>query len=258
VDQNLRCIGCGDKFHRANSLIHHLEYGECSVISASQFQGHVVHKMLITKLLEGGDTYERFQQKQANFEASQDCEEEGGISLLDDDDAFDEVKFEAIKPDTVLETPLSVINAGPYPPLPSHKSDLASSLGGMSLHGDSETSIVLNSLLLPPVVAASPTGSIHRDAAYESRGSTAASSSHQVKVWGSRKGKTASSTLFPDAQLTSAPAEFSIAAHDDAMAQAHGLNIMRTRFWDPLSNDFNPDRFYDAILNKYHCPFVCE
>jgi hypothetical protein len=226
--------------------------------------------MLVTQLLAGGDTYERFQHKQAKFEASLDCEEGGGVSLLDDGDTFNEVDYEAIKPDTVLETPLSVVNAGPYPPLPSQmasvksiESDLhlASSLGGLSLHEDSEISTAVNSPLLSPVAAAFPPSSGHSDAAHESftTGSTNASgSSHQPKVWGSRKGKTASSTLFPDAQLTPGSAEFSIAAHDDAIEQAYGLNIMRNRFWDPLSSDFNAERFYDAIVNKYHCPFVCE
>jgi hypothetical protein len=237
-----------------------LEYGNCKVISASEFQGHIVHKMLITQLLAGGDIHDRFEQKQAQFEASQDFEEKGGVSLLDDSDAFDEVNYKAIKPDTVIETPLSVINAGPYPRLlsqmasaNSNQPDLASSLGGLFLLEDSETPTAVNSPLLSSVAA--------NDAAHGSSttGSTTAfGSSHQPKVWGSRKGKTASNTLFPDAQLTPVPAEFSIVAHDDAMEQAHGLNIMRKRFWDPLSTDFNPDRFYDAIVNKYHCPFVCE
>jgi hypothetical protein len=36
------------------------------------------------------------------------------------------------------------------------------------------------------------------------------------------------------------------------------LNIMRDRFWDPLSSDWNPERFYDSVVNKYFCPFPCE
>jgi hypothetical protein len=85
-----------------------------------------------------------------------------------------------------------------------------------------------------------------------------ASTARQSKVWGSRKGKSSSSVLFPNANPTPPPSEFSIAAHDDRMEKEHGINIMRTRFWDPVSPDWNPERFFDSIINKYHCPFVCE
>jgi hypothetical protein len=217
-------------------------------------------------LLQGGATYERFQQKQAKYEAALDCEEEGGVNILDDD-VFDEVEFEAIKPDTPPDTPLSITNAGPFPPLPSQmqsgssvQSDLASTLGSMSLSGGLDTSTVVNSPVISPVTASLHANSVQSTAAHETSiaGSTTAASSQQRKVWGSREGKSTSSVLFPGAKPTPVPSEFSIAAHDDAMEQAHGLNIMRTRFWDPMSSDFNPDRFYDAILNKYYCPFVCE
>jgi hypothetical protein len=42
------------------------------------------------------------------------------------------------------------------------------------------------------------------------------------------------------------------------MEQEHGINLMRTRFWDPMSTDWNPEKFYDFVISKYHCPFVCE
>jgi hypothetical protein len=41
--------------------------------------------------------------------------------------------------------------------------------------------------------------------------------STQTKVWSSRNGKAASSTLFPNAKATPAPREFSIAAYDNNM-----------------------------------------
>jgi hypothetical protein len=217
-------------------------------------------------LLQGGATYERFQQKQAKYEAALDCEEEGGVNILDDD-AFEEVEYEAIKPDTPPDTPLSTANAGPFPPLPSQmrsassaQSDLTSMLGNMSLSREPKISTVVSSPGLSPVTATFRAGTVNDTATHEisTTGSTTASSGRQPKVWGSRQGKSASSVLFPGAKPTPVLSEFSITAHDDAMEQAHGLNIMRTRFWDPMSSDFNPDRFYDAILNRYYCPFICE
>lgn len=205
-----------------------------------------------------------------------DCEEEGGISLNIEDTAFedediDEVQYKAIKPDTPPDTPLSPANMGPYPPLPSQMScassivsDLASTLDGVSLGGESDTSTVstvAEPQIVSPTATDYPASSIQSSSArqvYTTQGSTAASSSRQPKVWGSRSGKTTSDILFPGAKPTPAPKDFSIEAHDHSMEQEHGLNIMRTRFWDPMSSDFNPERFYDSVFGKYYCPFVCE
>jgi hypothetical protein len=184
------------------------------------------------------------------------------------DEEINQVKYEAIKPDTPPDTQLSPAYAGPYPPLPSQVrgtssvlSDIASTLGNMSIGGNSETSTVVNSPVLSPVTATFPQPSFRGGSVHpvpSTHGSTIASSSRQPKVWGSRDGKSTTDVLFPGSKPTPASEEFSIAAHDERMEQEQGLNIMRTRFWDPLSSDFNPDRFWDPILNKYSCPFVCE
>jgi hypothetical protein len=228
-----------------------------------------VHKHLITELLKGGDTYVRFQQKQAKYEATLDHEEDGGVNLEDeifDDEEIEEVKHKAIEPEEALSTPLCPATVGPYPPLPKGRCDsvlssgLASTFDGISLNdGDSGASTVVNSPVLAPTMTSfngSPaTASIRQVSS--TQGSTT-SSNRTPKVWGSRDGKSSSSVLFPEAKATPVPSEFSIAAYDDNVEQEHGLNIMKTRFWDPLSNDFNPDRFYDAIVHKYYCPFICE
>jgi hypothetical protein len=250
-------------------LIEHLEFGYCSVISSSQFQGHIVHKHLITELLKGGDTYVRFQQKQAKYEATLDHEEDGGVNLEDeifDDEEIEEVNFKAIEPDVAPGTPLCPATAGPYPPLPKGRcnsalsSDLVSTFDGISLsNGNSGASMVVNSPVLAPTMT-----SFHETRSTASVGqvpstqSSTTSSTRTPKVWGSRDGKSTSSVLFPGAKATPVPSEFSIAVYDDNVEKEHGLNIMRTRFWDPMSSDFNPDRFYDAIIQKYHCPFICE
>ena len=234
VNQKLACIGCGDTFNRACLLIEHLEYGHCKVISAPQFQGHIIHKHLITQLLKDGDAYARFQAKQAKFVAAHDFEDEGGI-LLDDplgkDEEIEDVKFAAIQPD-VSDMPSPDMHS-PYPPLPSQTrasysnvDAVASTIGTMSISSK------------------------------EGAGSTA--SGRQLKVWGERNGKSTSSALFPNAKPTPVSKEFSIAAHDEQMERDHGINIMRTRFWDPQSPDWNPERFYDSVVSKYNCPFVCE
>lgn len=204
VDQKLTCIGCNESFYRASLFIEHLEFGHCGVISASQFQGHIIHKQLIGELLKCGPALDRFRQKTSKFDAAIDYEEEGGIVLddpLDDDKEIEAVDFKAIEPDTTL-TP------------------------------------VMDELSLHPKGVPRP-------------------SSPKLKTWVSRKEKSTSATLFPDAK-PNPPKDFSILAHDAAMEQEHGINILRSRFWDPMSTDWNPEKFYDAIVGKYYCSFICE
>lgn len=202
-----------------------------------------------------------------------DYDEEGGIGLddpLGEDEDIEGVKFEAMKPDTLPDTPLSSVFDGPYPPLPSQAqfkfssdkfSEVASTLAAMSMDGESDTSTAVGSMVSASFSPLSANVSVHRESSVHepsAHSSSTRSSSPQLKVWGSRNGKSSSSTLFPNAKPTPAPSEFSIAAHDEAMNNKHGINIMRTRFWDPMSSDWNPEQFYDAIISKYYCPFICE
>ncbi|KAF2851744.1 hypothetical protein T440DRAFT_57288 [Plenodomus tracheiphilus IPT5] len=262
VDQKLPCIGCQKSFYRACLFIEHLEFGHCDVIAANQFQGHIVHKHLITEFLNNGPAYARFKQKTSKYDAAVDYEEEGGIELeedpLDVDDAIEEVKFDALEPDVAPETPLPQVLAVPYPPLPSQVdkgwSEVASSLGALSVSGDSETSTIIASRTTATFPAPTSTYSLAESSV---QGSRVASSSRRSRAWGSRAGKITSNILFPNAKPTPAPSEFSIEAHDESIEQ-QGINIMRTRFWDPMSSDWNPEKFYDSVISKYACPFICE
>lgn len=260
VDQKLTCFGCQKSFYRACLFIEHLEFGHCNLITPTQFHGHIIHKHLITEFLKGGSAWNRFKQKTSTFEAAQDDEEEGGIGLDDPlgrDEEIEEVQFEALKADTPPGTPLSLPCSDPFPPLPSTTVGspgfgVASRLGVMSLDAHLERSTT--------VATAVPEDQLH--IAYDLNGSPQnsiiPSENRQVKVWGSRKGKSTSNVLFPNAKPTPTPSEFSIAAHDHAMEQEHGINIMRTRFWDPISSDWNPEKFFNSIVSKYYCPFICE
>jgi hypothetical protein len=217
-------------------MVEHLEFGHCSVISSEQFMGHIVHKHLITELLKGGAVYERFLQKMSKFEAAQDFEVEGGVGLDADEQDARKIEYPSIKPEVKPETPVS--HPSPYPPLASSSqsmaSDLSHTMGRMSLAAGSDSATAVGS----------------------TKGDSEATSttSRQIKPWGGRSSK----TLFSGAKPTPAPSEFSVEAHDKEMEQEHGINIMKTRFWDPLSIDFDPERFFEAVSQEYLCPFPCE
>jgi len=260
IDQRLTCIGCQKSFYRACLFIEHLEFGHCEVIGSLQFEGHIVHKHLITEFMKGGTAYARFKQKTSKYDAAIDFEEEGGIELsgdpLDVDETIEGVEFQALRPDTPPKSPQAQVFANPYPPLPSRMNDacseVASSLGALSVSGESDTATVTGMSAADRIggsTCARPSPSVH-----DSSSSTA---SGRAKAWGIRSGKSASSLLFPNAKPTPMPNEFSIATHEQTM-QEKGINIMRTRFWDPMSSDWNPEKFYDSVLGKYVCPFICE
>ncbi|KAI4940020.1 uncharacterized protein J4E92_001308 [Alternaria infectoria] len=282
VNQKLTCIGCQKSFYRACLFIEHLEFGHCDVISAAQFQGHIVHKHLITDLLKDGQQLTRFLQKTSKYEAAIDDDvRRTGVSLdddpLDDEHEIGDVQYEAIKPEKSEDEDPPVFY-GRYPPLPSQAKSIpdvdaaiAPMMGGISLNGDAGNDSDCSTAVGSPVVTGYParTGSlpghshqgqscssIHEGSAVQS--SNTQSSSRQTKVWGSRKGKTTSSVLFPNAKPKAPPSDFSISAHDETMEKEHGPNLLSDRFWDPMSDDWNPDRFYDPIVSKYFCPFICE
>ncbi|USP78405.1 uncharacterized protein yc1106_05679 [Curvularia clavata] len=253
VAQKLTCIGCHKHYSSASLFIEHLEYGHCEVISPSQFQGHIVHKHLITDLLKSNAALERFKQKTSRSHAAVvDDDVEGGVRLddpLGDRAEMESIEYEAIRPDTPPEIPPTEASFGPYPPLPSQYAKAKSG-------GGSEATLSLGNLSITDKddtqsEAATVKGSM-------SLVSTATPSTHPSKAWSGRKGKSSAVILFPNAKATAPPKEFSLAAHDQVMEQGHGINIMRTRFWDPMGPDWNPDKFYDALLGKFYCPFICE
>lgn len=176
-------------------------------------------------------------QKISKYDAAVDNAEEGGIDLLGNDDhvALD-VEYAAIKPDLPEHGSDTPQSCGSYPPLPSKPKkngqaidDLTAKLRGVSLRSESE--------------------SVQGENSKSRRGSTA------LGAW---KGGKSAGTLFPSASATPAPSEWSIEHHDRQMEEEQGINIMTTRFWDPTSGDFNPERFYDTVLQVYYCPFICE
>ncbi|KAF2182008.1 hypothetical protein K469DRAFT_587763 [Zopfia rhizophila CBS 207.26] len=204
IDQKLPCIGCGEEFYRASLLTEHLEFGHCPNISAMQFQGHIVHKFLISELLKGDGRFDRFLQKISKHAAAHDYDQEGGVSLglMDDDsEACHYEKYPVIAPEVKPEAvnpPVKVPEA--YPALPSNV--------------------------------------------------------NAKNIWG---GKDAAKTLFPHAKATPPPKEkYSIRKHDEQHEKEHGINILTTRFWDPTSTDYSPERFFEPTINQYYCPFICE
>jgi hypothetical protein len=76
-----------------------------------------------------------------------------------------------------------------------------------------------------------------------------------VGAWGT--GNT-SKELFPAATATPATDEWQKRTQD-LEAQNSKSNILSFQFWNPNHQDFDPNRFYDPIIEQHCCPFpACD
>jgi hypothetical protein len=73
--------------------------------------------------------------------------------------------------------------------------------------------------------------------------------------WGANN---ASKALFPAAKTTPATNEWQV--RQQALdKEGKKSNILTFQFWNPASPDYEPDRFYDPIIEKHRCPFpTCD
>ncbi|KAF2740138.1 hypothetical protein EJ04DRAFT_482870 [Polyplosphaeria fusca] len=233
VNQKIKCPGCHDIFFAAKHLIEHLEYGHCRVISAIQFQGCIIHKHLISKMLTDSAALQRFFQKISKFDAALDTTEGGGVDLFEQDqDEVQDVRMPALQP--VEEGKNVSEDLVAWPGVSAQKFDrVTASLRSMSLQS-----------------AASPGSRSSSPAAGVAKAST-----REEKPWNTGRAAVA---LFPDAKPTPAPSEWGMQQYEQAQEQEHGINILRTRFWDPTAESWNPERFLEPMSREYYCPFICE
>lgn len=177
----------------------------------------------------------RLWQKISKFDAAVDRDEKGGVNILDDEEAAREVPIKALVPEIPEESLNIPIHPGPYPLLPSKgkasvTSELSSALGKVSISGDEY---------------------------HMAPGTPNVTPSKQLKIWDS--GKTSELLFGKEKAKAKAPSSvFSIETHDSQMEIQLGINIMSSRFWDPISDDWNPERFLNPLTQQYACPFNCE
>lgn len=229
TNQKILCIGCGEDFYNATQYIDHLEFGHCKVIPPAQFTGHILHKHILFDLLGGGETLDRFLEKVSKFNTLSDDDSDdndGGVRLDGDDGeilAFNDGNQARQIPYKAME-----------PELMGEQEDdnttrCSTAFESLSLSGASESTL-------------KPRGG----------NSSKTSVDGTERAWTGRS----SSKLFPDARPTPLLADFTI--QERQLERTHGVNIMKTRFWDPTSKDWSAERFYNPLSKSFSCPFPCE
>ncbi|KAL1619798.1 hypothetical protein SLS54_006394 [Diplodia seriata] len=241
VDQDIRCIGCDEHFVRAAALIEHLEFDHCSKISAQQFKSNIQHKHMVNKILNDPDAVTS---KLFDFNVN-DTDTSGGITLSKAASLLDEERggsvIKPLKPRSQSRDHDAPHVGERWPSLPSNgrdspkgrdSSNLSSSMARLSVSGSS------GGVRLPSSLS----------------DSTARPSENGSQAWTESR---ASEKLFAGAQKTPLSSEWDAAlkAREMEYESANSTNMLMQRYWDPTHKDYNPERFFNPVIEMYSCPF---
>lgn len=203
-------------------MVYHLEEGHCSRITSIEFKGYLQHKGLVLRLLENPLLLNDINEKDIHgyYESARDDATTGGVSLIDvADDNITWDDEELIEPERPAMSASMPAAQRNWPTLTPHKRN------------------------------ALPSGFA------EALGKLGMGKGPATSAWGVDN---ASKTLFPKAQPTPAPSEWQ-KRQQELHKEDRKTNIMVSQFWNPASKDYDPDRFYDPIIEKHRCPFpTCD
>jgi hypothetical protein len=291
VDQNITCPGCQNVFPRASGLIFHLEHNLCRVVTAAQFKGYLQHKGIIAALLEDPTMMEQMVLKDFNHYrlAAEDNEVGGGVdlpSLLNEDNQSDD-GVTLMEPMVPQQASAAKVDAKQreWPSLQSAGPSFAS----RASTGASNT-LVENMKQLAIKHNISATGIEHKPANWMDNNddmiplpwpSEEQNRAHKIQEtkltatpwplpvdykegdplpkapvpWASGS---VSKRLFKDAKPTPMTPDWEARLRKKE-EKDHKSNILHHQFWNPAHEDYDSERFYDPMIEKYKCPFPgCE
>jgi hypothetical protein len=196
--------------------MYHLEEGHCPHISSVEFKGYLQHKGLVAHLLQDPLLLEEITKKDIfGYLESARDDSKTGGVSLLDIDK-DDIMW---KDDEVLDPDKPVV----APCMPTKQQTFPS---------------------LPP----------HKRAAQEGNVATAMAGLSVKDKAGLWCGKNTSKKLFPQAKATLTSNEWQ--ERSNALRrEGHKSNILTFQFWNPAHPDYDPNRFYDPIIEKHRCPF---
>ena len=199
-------------------MIYHIEEGHCSRITAIEFKGYIQHKGLVVRLLQNPELLNDISEKdiQGYWESAYDESTTGGVSLID---------------------------------LPEDD----------EIVWDKEEIIEPDRPAVPPTIAASqqhwpalaPQQQSQTNGLNKAFGNLSVGNAGSVRAWGTTS---TSTILFPKAMATPATNEWQ-QKQQEIHQEDRKFNILKSQYWNPVSKDYQPDRFYDPVIEKHRCPF---
>ncbi|KAM3422854.1 hypothetical protein BST61_g336 [Cercospora zeina] len=255
ADQDIDCPGCQTKFIRATHMIGHIERNECKAIPCWMLHACINHKYILGQIMEGPDQFQQalsaYQQPSESFDLREVTDgkeatdqEQGGVSLMDQDDDAQMGGYHSMKPEVdLMEFPPAEATSalqGSWPKPQKTTKDLSEGIRAMSIvpKGTSRRGGV-------KVATGSNTAAVTRQSSADGKIVRASG----FDAWNMED---TSKKLFPAAQSTPP-------AGDWKAIQEHHLtqnpNILDTHFWNPLDPNYSAERFYKPLLEGYCCPF---
>ncbi|KAI9716360.1 MAG: hypothetical protein M1812_005427 [Candelaria pacifica] len=255
AEQNLVCVGCGDKFTRAGGLMAHIELNRCPRIPKSEFERRRAEKEIVKAYLA-----DPTQRNLYGLTTEGADSVEGGVpvnlgeaklgSLMDYDDNTSVISGVALEPrrmspatSAIASPPPSVTEPFPrmearsYNGEPQDEEDLLIEVDDLSIKSPTPTPSIKTPT--PSIKAPSPVPS--------ARGPT--------HGWGSTS---ASTILFPNAARTPATPEWAAQvpqSKEDNLTAENLRKLLDTEHpFHPDSKDFDVRRFYNRTTQKYRCP----
>lgn len=255
VDQNIKCPGCSETFPRASGLIHHFEKNLCPKITAVRFQGYLQHKEIIGRLLEDPTAMEQMALKDCAqyLEAAKDDEEGGGAALPDllgeEDDITWLDSFEPIKPEQPATQAALAVNQQKWPALAAAAAKLKDAGAVPRELTESMQALAIKSgkPVLPSQELKIEPNPWPLPADYKPGDPLPT----KPPAWSSG---TASKDLFRGAKATPVTPDWELLLKQH-VEKDHKSNLLHHQFWNPAHEDYDAERFYDPMLEKYKCPF---
>ncbi|KAK4894477.1 hypothetical protein LTR27_007363 [Elasticomyces elasticus] len=287
ADQDIRCSGCDALFTRAANFIAHLEHGECPEISATEFRYSVVHKYIIKEIDQDfGEFNNRLLASKSNYaqfdilmpgsvtDGSED-QEDGGVdlNLLDEEHAEQRSGYPALNPQFDLlsteesskptESQHSRAACETWPRIPgaeNRSSRVIQSLRSLSTRSDASVTgsnaSVAGSEDMSDVTSRRGGLKVHtddEDTASDCGSDVTVVSKHPNPPWAGETSK----VLFKSAKPPISPGDYAaiIKRKEEEILEYNCMKLLKTRFYDPTDKEYDVDRFFHVLLERYCCPF---
>lgn len=264
-------------------MVAHLEQGDCSVISAFDFRGHIQQKYINREMAKDLGGFSNNMQRNHALTPQTDTpglimdddeDDDGGAKLLDLHDSAQKSDHAPLQANVgpvdvegkVPSMPLTRKNLESWPRLPGPgPAHLAKSMKALSIDtsGQSVGGAQLTPSSQTDTESSSPGGGVkiytesYPPLASPSLPEPTTTSDTNVAVaaksaW--TTGKT-SKALFGDAAPTPSDARTLAIMEEHALEASKRNNLFHARFWDSTSDEYDPQRFFDTLVGKYVCPF---
>ena len=227
-------------------MIAHIEKGMCQKIDQDDFQGHIQHKKIIKSILEQpertiGKPSPAAATTPAVLPSPNPAEASQYLTVVGNNQYNShESQLSVTKEDDGAANPESA-QTGAKENVSENMQSLGSNLANISL----ETNSTNNSF------AEAATRSNNQSNSHKASSSVINNNSNpHSTTWGAN----ASTSLFPKAKATPLTQDWEATLERDHARAAQPRNMFRIRFWDPLSDDYDPEQFFDAAEQRYNCP----